>query len=252
MLSSPIKLLAAAGLAAATLLLPVAPVGAGIIEAGELVTEPTGDRDAPSFTFEFDGPEPTCDNPDVSITADGDDAPGVGTPLDAETVLDFDTPLSGTFAPGADEPAGYFTLEIVCEDGQLVETYVGTFAFARLTVAKVVEGTAPADASFTVEVDCDSGEGDFETFTDTIEFGATGGEAAVVLYGGTVCTTTETADGGATSSSVEGGVADFTPNPIDLTATVTNVFVAPDPTPTPTPAPTPGAQPVVAQPTFTG
>jgi hypothetical protein len=250
-MTTPTKLLGAFAVAAATVLLPLDGADAGVIgpPSDTLLSEPTFDREAPGFTFEPDGAEPTCDSPVVTVQ-------GPDGALDPADVVDFDTPLSGTFLPG-DAPAGFYDLSILCEDGEFTQTYSASFAYGRLTVTKVVEGDAPPSASFTIQVDCDGGDPeDSETFVEERQFGAEGGEAAVIIYEGTVCTTTETDDGGADSATVEGGTADFREAPVDLDATVTNVFdasaPAPTPTPTPTPAPTPGAQPVVAQPTFTG
>ena len=172
--------------------------------------------------------------------------------LDAEAVLAFDTPLSGTFAPG-DAPAGFYDLSIECQNGEFPQTFNGSFAFARLTVEKVVDGTAPAGTTFAIEADCFSESGDPYDFTEDLEFPAEGGSQAVILYGGAVCTTSETDDGGADSSTVDTPETDFGPAPVDLTSTVTNVFEAGPPPPTPTPEPEPpAAMPVAVAPTFTG
>jgi hypothetical protein len=236
----------AIAMAAAVLALPANPVGAGVIEPGDdLRIEPTGDRTVPSFDFSVPG-DPGCDG--RSVTLEGDD--GIVDPEERVTFIDD---LTGTLDLSG-LPAGYYELTIDCQNGEFPVSYAEQAAFARLTVTKVVEGTAPADAAFTIEVDC-SAEGEGEgpggaTFVEDLVFGPTGGEQGVILYAGALCTTTETDDAGATSSSVEGGEADFFSDPIDLAATVTNVFAAAPPAP---PAPTPpGAQPVVAQPDFTG
>jgi hypothetical protein len=217
-----LRLLAAMSLLAALLVATLAtPASAG--DGNELFSEPTGNRAEPEFTFEPEG-EPSCTG--SSVTIEGDEGE-----LDAEDVLTFDTPLSGTFHPG-DAPAGFYELTIFCPNGEFPETWVATFAFARLTVNKVVEGTAPAGTTFEIEVDCVAGlDGiaagiDFGSFVEDLEYGAFGGVQDVILYSGAVCTTTETDDGGADSSSVEGAEADFEESPIDLTATVTNVFAA--------------------------
>ncbi|MGK2949082.1 MAG: DUF5979 domain-containing protein [Acidimicrobiales bacterium] len=240
------RLLAASAVATTVLLAPGLPAQAG---AGvSLDSEPTGNRLVPEFTFGPAGEEPVCDSPVVTIYFDE----GAASELDPDDVIEFDSPLSGTFAPGA-APAGFYELEIICEDGEFTETFFASFAFARLTIDKVVEGTAPAGTTFTVEALCDDSEGEGDeggAFTEERTFEASGGSAAVVLYSGAVCTVTETDDGGATSSTITDGTSDFLPAPVDLTSTVTNVFAASTPTPTPTP---PGAaQPVVAAPSFTG
>lgn len=251
---NPVRLLVASAVATAMLLAPGLPAQAGEgPPPGSLTSLPTFDRFEPEFTFGPEGDEPPCDAPVATIYfGDGEGEGGSGDPsgLDPDDVIEFDSPLSGTFRPG-DAPAGFYELEIFCEDGEFTETYFAFFAFARLTIDKVVEGTPPAGATFTVEAVCDSDDFESEeegTFTEERTFASTGGSAAVVLYAGSECTVTETNDGGATSSSITDATTDFGPAPMDLTTTVTNVFAAAPPAPTP-----PGAaQPVVTQPTFTG
>lgn len=240
MMLSPLRIAAAAALVGGALATSISPAGAGISTG--LLTAPTFNRDAPEFTFEADGAEPTCDSPAVTVT-------GVDGELDAEAVLAFDTPLSGTFTPG-DAPAGYYELSIECQNGEFPETFTGGFAFARLTVEKVLEGEAPADATFVILSDC-QGEDSDDSFAQELEFPAAGGVQDVIVYGPTTCTTSETDDGGADSSAVENPETDFVPEPVDLATTVTNVFEASPPTPTPTPEP-PAALPVAVAPTFTG
>ena len=236
-----IRALVAAALLAGTLATTSAPAGAGGL-GNTLVTEPTFNRAEPEFTFAPEG-EPSCTGQSVTLTGpDGD--------LDPEGLVTFDTPLSGTFAPGADAPTGFYQLTIDCQNGEFPETWDAGFAFARLTVDKVVDGTAPAGTTFVIEADC-SGDYD-DSFTQELEFPAAGGSQPVIVYGPTVCTTSETDDGGADSVAVEGGEADFIESPDDLTTTVTNTFEAPQPEPEPEPEPTPAVQPVQAEPNFTG
>lgn len=217
------------------------PAGAGVPGGNQLISEPTFNRDEPEFTFAPEG-DPSCTGETVSLTGpDGE--------LDPEGLVTFATPLSGTFAPG-DAPAGYYTLTIECQNGEFPETWVAEFAFARLTIEKVVEGEAPAGTTFTIEADCFADGQEGYDFTEVREFPAAGGTQDVILYGGALCTTTETDDGGATSSEVTDPETDFVPAPVDLTTTVTNTFEAEEPEPTPEPPP--AALPVALAPTFTG
>ena len=154
---------------------------------------------------------------------------------------------------------------------------------APLTVVKTVTGPVPAGTTFTATIQCDGDIIDIGPGTDTatVTFDATGQPTSADTVGfndpGT-CTVTETASGGAatTTYTCEGTVPDATERgfeaqqveppdvcdsvgpqatPITVniftevqtaTVTINNTFVAPTPPPI-----TPAAQ-IVAQPTFTG
>jgi hypothetical protein len=244
---TPARLLAAAAVATAMLLAPGLPAQAGF-DPRFLISEGTGNRVEPEFTFGPEGEEPTCFDPVATIFFGGGEGGGDDpSTLDPDDVIEFGSPLSGTFRPGAAAPAGFYELEIFCE-GAVPESYSIEFAFARLTIDKVVKGTPPAGTTFTVEAVCDPGVEEAEPLTEERTFASAGGSATVILYDGAVCTVTETDDGGATSSTITDGTTNFLAEPLDLTTTVTNVFAAVTPAPTP-----PGAaQPVVAPPAFTG
>jgi hypothetical protein len=106
----------------------------------------------------------------------------------------------------------------------------------------VVQGTAPADAEFVIDVDCED-SGPYE-----LTFGPDGGSDEVVFFGPDFCTVTET---------VTGGAVDVTPpidiaieDPILYSVTVTNVF---DTAPTSSSTTTASTQAAAAtRPTFTG
>jgi hypothetical protein len=110
---------------------------------------------------------------------------------------------------------------------------------ATLTVTKVVQGVAPADAEFVIEVDCEDG-------TTELTFGPEGGSEDLTFFDEDVCTITEIETGGA---------VDVTPpfdieiaSPTFYEATVTNVFDT-----APSSSTTASAQAAAAtRPTFTG
>jgi hypothetical protein len=163
---------------------------------------------------------------------------------------------------------------------------------APLTVAKVVNGTAPAGTTFTATIQCNgniirTGPSSSSDMV-TIHFDATGQPTDADTYGFTdpgQCTVTETAKGGASSTTYacEGNLGTDSgsfakpssaqveevcqttgPGPITVniinegqsaTVTITNSFAAPITAPTTTTTTTPPATKpaaVVTQPTFTG
>jgi hypothetical protein len=112
---------------------------------------------------------------------------------------------------------------------------------ATLTITKVVQGDAPADASFTILVSCEaSGE-------HQLLFGAEGGSDSVVFTGPDECDITEPADGGASSTT---GLATVQiTEPIAYAQTVVNVFDPETPT---TPTSEAVSADTATRPTFTG
>ena len=151
-----------------------------------------------------------------------------------------------------------------------------------LTIVKTVSGPVPTGTTFTVSVVCDApviDDGGNGTDTATVTFDATGQptspDVITFLDNGASCTVTETAKGGAATTTYEcegelpaaAGVQQVAPDVCDAagpqstpitvnivtlfqnaTVTVNNTFVAPVVPLTPlTPAPQ-----VVAQPAFTG
>jgi hypothetical protein len=142
-----------------------------------------------------------------------------------------------------------------------------------LTVDKVVEGTVPAGTTFTVQVDCQSDLTPGPAAVPTVTFDDQGNPTTTnhfTVPAGQVCTVTETATGGATTTSyaceITRGSTDQIGPPFlgnctgdnevtftdvigdAATITVTNTF----PTPTPPPVQPPVTQAVVVTPTFTG
>jgi hypothetical protein len=158
---------------------------------------------------------------------------------------------------------------------------------APLTIAKTVSGPVPAGTTFTATINCDDDiivDTGGSTDTVTVTFDASGQPTSPDTFGFNdpgACTVTETANGGASSTtySCEGNLGveapikegDFSATQVeedvcptagpqaapisvniisegqDATVTIHNTFVAP----TPQPGPQPAAQ-VVAQPVFTG
>jgi hypothetical protein len=140
-----------------------------------------------------------------------------------------------------------------------------------LTIKKVVDGPAPTGTTFTVSVACAENNGSGPTTTTTMHFDASGTPTDSNVVGApdfTVCTATETVNGGASSvsyscaltfgstdpshlsqCSTDGKTATFADEVLNDTATitVTNTFTPPAPPPPPTAAPA-----VVSAPTFTG
>ena len=122
---------------------------------------------------------------------------------------------------------------------------------ANLTVTKTVVGTAPSTAQFTLHITCSGSsitvESQVTDYDEDMTFGPTGGSKLFVFTGPSLCTITETDDGGANSSS--GPVQVSIESPIDYSAEITNTF---DPVVTPTTAPAAAAAAVQTTATFTG
>jgi len=138
--------------------------------------------------------------------------------------------------------------------GAQTDTTIGG-EVAVLTVTKTVDGTAPADTSFTLHITCtgrDTGPtivgklgGQATDYDEDIVFGATGGSHDYVFSGPSDCTVTETDDGGADASSGPVDVAILAPTSYD--AEIINTF-----DPVPTTAPPAQEAAVEAAPAFTG
>ena len=109
---------------------------------------------------------------------------------------------------------------------------------ATLTITKVVQGTAPADAEFTIVADCEA-SGEHE-----LTFGAEGGEQEIVFSSADVCDITEPGDGGASSTTGLGEIGIFSPT--DYARSVINTFDPESATTVDT------AAEVATRPTFTG
>jgi len=109
---------------------------------------------------------------------------------------------------------------------------------ATLTVTKTVDGTAPADAEFVINVYCEGPEsalepaatpaGGTEIYDEDLVFGPEGGSEDFVFFEEAVCTITEVDDGGA--DQVIGGEQEVViEDPTRYGAEVINVF-EPEPT----------------------
>jgi hypothetical protein len=190
-----------------------------------------------------------------------------------DATVDLADPNSGTITVPVGQPGGSYDLTVVCDDaGGDPLTSVGFLEFHRVTIEKVVTGTAPDGAAFGVNITCgqdvqaregygptEDAEADGDPFMNAdLSFGAAGGSTTLVGYQGQTCTVFEFDAGGATSATVvtqDCAEAESAPAPeadasgasgtfdvfapIDCTQTVTNDFAAP-------------AAVVQQQPAFTG
>ena len=138
--------------------------------------------------------------------------------------------------------------------GTLVPAGAGKQVGVPITIEKVVVGTPPPGATYTVDVNCDDGQSEQATFTGP------GTEVVTVLLSepGIICTVTESGTGGASGVTFActedvGTTECLSPNSIQIFEpgeggfTVINTF---DPTTPVTPG-TP-ATPVPGTPRFTG
>jgi hypothetical protein len=105
----------------------------------------------------------------------------------------------------------------------------GIEPIATLTVTKTVQGEAPADAQFVIQVYCesvdDSGEVPivFPVVDEVLVFGPEGGSEEFELFGEPECTVNETDDGGADEVIGDGGSVSVE-DPIDYELEIINVF----------------------------
>src|SRR5690606_4166749 len=136
-------------------------------------------RDAATFDFEVATASEACDTSLELTVVDGDEQPVPGATVDVD---------AGTITFGPAVPGGEYTVVATCTDGQQPLEDEESMLFARGIVDKVVVGTAPEGATFTVAADCE-GEGDEEgaPFTAELTFGPTGGSDFFVVYDGQTC-----------------------------------------------------------------
>ena len=134
----------------------------------------------------------------------------------------------------------------------------------RLTVTKVVDGTAPSGAQWVVDIDC---EGADIQPSSQLTFTGPGSQMVEVFDSGITCKVVESATSGAVVSygceiTFNGGGGDsactsdnavfLDTGGVDATITVTNTYAPPTaPTPVTAEAP-PAAEPVTAAAQFTG
>lgn len=162
---------------------------------------------------------------------------------------------TGTISFPVGTPGGSYLATFDCDDGKGVISGTLALTFAAVTVTKVVEGDAPAGATFPVTVACNTAaggrvstefaEGASGVLLDTtISFPAAGGTRYLVAYTPQSCSIAELDDAGAASATIEladcgdgrttnaaptgeaagpdGGFVIF--EPTDCTQTITNVF----------------------------
>lgn len=233
-------------LAVVAALLHVGTAGAASRQAepdgGLLVTAfPTGNPDQAVWDYEID---------DVSCL-DGTAVTVAGV---AATVDQTDG-NAGTISFPVGTPGGSYVTTFDCDTGNGVISGTLSLNFAAVTVTKVVEGAAPAEAVFPVTVACNTaaggsvstefGEGAGGVLLDTeLRFPATGGSTYLVVYTPQSCSIAELDDAGAVSATLalddcgdgrttnaaptgeaagpDGGFVIF--EPTDCTQTITNVF----------------------------
>lgn len=106
--------------------------------------------------------------------------------------------------------AGFVVCGVVLVAPSLVQAQEGESEPVTLIVTKLVEGPAPAGATFDVQIDCDTGVGsEGGPTTQTITFDASGGNQTVdVPQFQPECAITEIVDGGADSVAYAAGVSD--------------------------------------------
>jgi hypothetical protein len=195
-----------------------------------------------SLTFLATNADGTCSNFEnlnvTAVTAGPSDTPVTPTSTEQQDtndvvfVLPAGTPSPITVTGGcfnsADDP-----ISATAED----------LAFATVSVAKVVQGSDPATATFTVAVACTlvgsgstaSGFGSGASSVHSaspeppsagnLQYGAAGGTLPFYVYDESTCTVTEPNTGGATSTTINPNPVDVA-DPIPYSVTVTNTFAA--------------------------
>lgn len=254
----------------ATVLMIPAMAGAGI-------STQIGPTDPPNHEvpeFEYISESNTCNDPGgfshAVYDADDPTAGSEAEPEPSETQVE-DGGLTGTRlvfeVPSL--PGGEYIFERTCDDPVVNEWRDFGFSRALLTKTVAGEGDVPADTSFTVNVACTNNGDPF--LDEDRQFDATGGDAQVVLYQSgenLQCTVSEPEDGGADGVTIQPETLQFDAEPVeggkfsdygfsDESSTVTNTF---DPAPEPSPEPDADdtveeaepAEPVEAEPDFTG
>jgi hypothetical protein len=243
-----------AALAGISLLGLLTTPGAGAQSGPEgffLEIDPVGEAtDQPTFDFHIDG-EPCLS--DTVVEVEG--VPGATVTLD--------NPNAGTIVLPAGTPGGSYEVIVTCTTDAGEDSFDAFLEFGHVVVEKVVEGDAPADATFVIDVSCEAepflqgaGAEGYDAGPEggsppvpvqgQLTFGPEGGTGALVHYRTQACTITEPEDGGAAETTIEtsdcfgdeegpiiNGEADagvsgdfFIDAPVDCTQTVTNVFAA--------------------------
>lgn len=171
-----------------------------------------------------------------------------------------DDGLTGTIDVSNAPGSGFYTTEVACKNDGLTFVYTFNTAVDVFTLTKNVEGDAPADASFEIEVTAsypvDSDDGELEhgpnAHTLPFTFDADGGEQKIFHHTGEIWaywTAEETDDGGAKSVTID--ERNYLNEDGDAYATVTNVFPVED-IPEDEPEDEVAPKPVPKQPSYTG
>ena len=235
------RLLAALLVSSAGLLALPSVAGAGLAHLEVELVSPVE-----PLTFSVDIEEVTPCNPGTiavtTVTANG-------APVEPISVTEDPTdPTLATMVLPSDTPPGDLVVVATCTNPSGPITLTGFVQWSAVTVTKVIEGTPPPGATFTVHADCvdtiivtdagfaDSGAAELpDNFTADLSYGEEGGLAYLYSDHAADCTLTEPQNGGATTVTFDPEVVEITaPEPFE--ATVTNTFVAP----------------IVVEPTFTG
>ena len=179
------------------------------------------------LTFEALFEDGTCVDGDFDalIEANGNEV----TPISV-TQSPEDPDLFVIVLPSNTEP-GELSADIECDNGDGNTAAQSDVDWASMPVTKVVSGPAPADATFTVHLDCVEGSpADAaelpENFAVDLHYGVAGGVKYAYTDHGVLCTVTEPVNGGATSVAITPQIIDSTPDPGVYPATVTNTFAA--------------------------
>ncbi len=202
------------------------------------------------LTFELTILSVTCNEGSFSVDEVFDGNDDEVTPV--SVTEDPSNPNVALMVLPDDTVAGELTVVARCMADQTPEVVEGSDSWGNLAVTKVVEGTPPPGATFTVNADCEglmlgavsTSYGDVGTsavpnsFVVDLEYTATGGVGHVYTDHSTHCALTEPNNGGATSVVIDPELVTALEEPGSTTATVTNSFAA--------------AAPIVVEPTFTG
>jgi hypothetical protein len=176
-----------------------------------------------TFSASFD--DETCEEGPFasSVSANGNEITPISVTQSASDSDTFIFVLPSNTAPGE------LQIEMECDDGDGSTQGEGDILWASMPVTKVVNGPAPATATFTVHLDCEGDELGEElpvSFDVFLQYGASGGVKYAYTDHGVLCAVTEPNNGGATSVQITPQVIDSTPDPGLYPATVTNTFVA--------------------------
>ena len=156
------------------------------------------------------------------FTTDGESNSITGIPADAECEIEETGNFGALVSYDPDPP----TVTIVANTESDV-TVTNTYETGGLRVTKVVAGTAPPGAQFSVRVVCEFA--DAEVVDETLVFGAAGGEDTIDgIPAGATCDITEPGTGGASNVTISADSVTIVGESTE-DVTVTNAFTAVSP-----------------------